>query len=422
MQASLVQVLFLFLFEPLCRCFFFLGSLCCCYIMHTHSYTYTHAFCAFALCLVVVSALSSSIPSAVIVERSEEDIHNEFSRFKATHMKLYGSKDEEAYRKEVFRNTLTVIDAHNANPDRTYDMGINQFSDLTKEEFKALQTLRHSQSPLIHTVPAPLGDSGNAENVRGSWPSSVNWVTAGRVGAVRNQGQCGSCWAFAAIATMESAKAIQEDTNVIEDLSEQMLVDCDTYDSACGGGFYTRAFQFLKNNNKGAVKESDYPYVGVQQTCTYDSKSEGQVYVSDYKEYSMSRYDLPTSYNSMMEAIQERPVAIALYSGPLQTYSSGILSYASCGDSNNPDHAVTLVGYGSDNGNDYWLVRNSWGAGWGEQGYFRLQRSSSANTCNMFAWEVAYPIVSNTPGSMSAPLHMFLASIFSIVLCVLFIL
>jgi hypothetical protein len=225
--------------------------------------------CVFVLSLFVVGVVSSlSIPSTVLIERSEEDVHNEFSCFKSVHTKRYGSKDEEAYRKQIFRNNLATIDAHNARPDRKFDMGINQFSDFTKEEFKQLQTFRLPHSP-IQRIPA-FGTTRPTGNIRGSWPDSVNWVTAGRVGEVRDQEQCGSCWAFAAIATMESAKAIQENTTVVENLSEQMLVDCDTFDNGCGGGMYDQAFEYLKQKNIGAMKESEYSYVGQEQTCKYD--------------------------------------------------------------------------------------------------------------------------------------------------------
>jgi hypothetical protein len=147
------------------------------------------------------------------------------------------------------------------------------------------------------------------------------------------------------------------------------------------------------------------------------------VYVLDYKEFAFSPYDISTSYNLLMEAIQDRPVAIALFvSGAFQPYDGGVITFEYCDDSNDPDHAVTVVGYGTEDGEDYWLVRNSWGSSWGNQGYFKLERSPTANTCNMFAYKAAYPIVSDTPGSLSTSLHMLLATFSSIVLGVLFML
>jgi len=202
-------------------------------------------------------------------------------------------------------------------------------------------------------------------------PDSVDWRDKGVVTAVKNQGGCGSCWAFSSSETMESHLAIA--TGKLMTLSEQQLVSCAPNPEQCGGtggcqgSTQPLAFQYI--GSAGITSEEDYPYRGSTGTCD-TSKIKPIANVT-------GQVDLPTNnYTALMEAIATvGPVAISVDAGTLgwQLYGGGVMK-GKCGS--DIDHAVQLVGYGTENGDDYYLVRNSWGSGWGEQGYIKLFRET----------------------------------------------
>jgi len=191
-----------------------------------------------------------------------------------------------------------------------------------------------------------------------------------KVSAVKDQGQCGSCWAFSTIANLEGAVAIRDKTSVTATFSEQQLVSCDTNDEGCNGGLMENAFQWLSDND-GSDSDKDYPYksgTGSSGTCkkgfTAQVKVAGSVFVD-------------TDEDAIKEFLfANGPLAVALNAeDSLMSYTSGIIDM----DENecnpeNLDHGVAIVGYGTEDGQDYWIVRNSWGASWGEKGYFRMAR------------------------------------------------
>jgi cathepsin F len=212
-------------------------------------------------------------------------------------------------------------------------------------------------------------------------PDSWSWKDQGVVSAVKDQGSCGSCWAFATMANLEGLYALKK--GVVKTFSEQQLVDCDTTDSGCNGGLMEYAFAWLKKNG-GFNLDTDYPYKGVKQACKSDSSKYVDMKVTGYKQLTSSK----TNWNCVSEdkikdlLYSTGPLAVALNANPLQTYSSGILDLTStqCPTSS-INHAVTMVGYGNASGKDYWLVKNSWGKSWGESGYFRIRRGNG--TCGI---------------------------------------
>ena len=291
----------------------------------------------------------------------------EFMRWMHKHNKDYFSHEEHAYRFQNWLNIKKEVELHNSRNDISHYKGINQFSDLTPSEFKRLY----------------LGYLPNANKVRNeenlstdNLRSTVDWRAQGAVTGVKNQGQCGSCWAFSTTGSVEGAYKLAG--NSLTSFSEQQLVDCSgSYgNQGCNGGLMDNAFSYLES--KKLETEADYPYEAYDSSCQYSS-SKGVTNVSGY-------HDVSRSSSAMEAAVNKQPVSIAVDAGAFQTYSSGILKESECGTQ--LDHGVLNVGYGDG----YWIVKNSWGSSWGENGYIRLEKSSSANTCGMLN-AASYPSV-----------------------------
>jgi C1A family cysteine protease len=313
-----------------------------------------------------------STPSAdSITFIDDEEYHwHQFNHFQERFSKRYESMEELEVRFDIFRNNLIHILAHNADVTQNFTMGINQFTDLTPEEFKKQYVSSYSSSSLVGSYGCKAFSS-TASNA----PNSVDWISKGKVNPVRDQGQCGSCWAFATTANAESVWAIY--SGQLLDLSEELLVDCASgagyHNLGCNGGNPDSAFKYMINN--GQCSESSYPYkAGTTKTAgTCQKCSSAPVHFS-------ACYDVKSNDQvSLKGAVSNQPVAVAIEADTryFQSYSGGILDSASCGT--NLDHAVEIVGYGTENGIDYWNVRNSWSASWGENGYVRIKKTSSTN-------------------------------------------
>jgi len=214
-------------------------------------------------------------------------------------------------------------------------------------------------------------------------PASVDWRNSGAVTGVKNQGSCGSCWSFSTTGSIEGINKIK--TGTLVSLSEQQFVDCDrSYgDLGCSGGLPENAFQYAKANK--IETEAAYPYTGVRATCAYVA-SKGQVQLKGQGAVTKN------SPSQLLAAVATQPVSVGIEADKLvfQSYSSGIITSTGCGIS--MDHAVLVVGYGSEGGQDYWLLKNSWGVTWGEKGYFRLARSTAtgAGICGL-QQDATYP-------------------------------
>jgi C1A family cysteine protease len=299
-----------------------------------------------------------------------ESFHwKEFSNFQERFSKQYSSIQELETRFYIFRKNFIGILAHNTELTQNFTMNVNQFTDLTPEEFRS-QYINGGKKPSIGSFGCKpfLLDS---ELI----PSSVDWRTKGVVNPVRDQGQCGSCWAFATTSNAESVWAISK--GQLLDLSEEFLVDCASgvgyYNMGCNGGQPDSAFKFMINN--GQCTEASYSYnAGVTKTTgTCQKCTSADVSFS-------SCFDVtPKDQVALAAAVAKQPVVVAIEADTryFQSYSSGILDSTACGT--NLDHAVTLIGYDSQNGLDYWIVRNSWSSSWGEDGYLRIKKTSSTN-------------------------------------------
>lgn len=276
------------------------------------------------------------------------------------------------------------IEAHNNQDTKpTYALGHNEYSDLSQDEFSRRFRLgKYSGTPeLAKEKILGLAGSGvetarrhlneNVQQLPLQVPDYVNWVALGGVTPVKNQGSCGSCWAFSTTGSLEGAKFIK--TGELVSLSEQNLLDCDHEDLACNGGLMDDAFKFDEKNG-GLCSEDDYPYKAKQGRECNPMKCE-DVPGTEVTAF----YDVPPGeVDTMVRALAMQPVSVAIQADQFafQFYSSGVLTDDKCGE--NLDHGVLAVGYGSDfeTNEPYFLVKNSWGETWGESGFIRLSRNS----------------------------------------------
>ncbi|GLT51612.1 hypothetical protein SLA2020_250120 [Shorea laevis] len=296
------------------------------------------------------------------------------------HGKNYNALGEKERRFEIFKDNLKFIGEHNA-VERTYKLGLNQFADLTNEEYRTMYLGAKVERKNADAV--KVKSDRYAAKDSDELPESVDWREKGAVAPVKDQGQCGSCWAFSTIAAVEGINQIV--TGELITLSEQELVDCDKlYNQGCNGGLMDYAFDFIVKNG-GIDTEEDYPYRATDNACDPNKKNARVVTIDRYE-------DVPENdEHSLKKAVAHQPVSVAIEAGgrAFQLYQSGVFT-GICGTA--LDHGVVAVGYGTENGTDYWIVRNSWGPNWGENGYIRMERNIADHVgkCGI-AMEASYP-------------------------------
>ena len=293
--------------------------------------------------------------AAVIGAASALDF--DYLSYMAKFNKVVTEVEEFAMRVENFKFVHQWIEKHNAS-GASWKAAHNQFSDWTEAEYKQLLGYVHSDREELNIK---VFEPTNADG--------VNWVDAGAVTPVKDQGQCGSCWAFSSTGALEGAHYIA--SGELLSFSEQQLVDCAyiTYGNfGCNGGMQARAFRYLKTHK--AELESVYPYFSgttkAKGDCAFDEASTTAVDVSSYTNVTAD------DVAQMKAALEQQPLAVVIEADQLvfQTYSSGILNSPECGT--NLDHAVLAVGWGVEGDQEYWLVKNSWGTTWGDQGYIKM--------------------------------------------------
>ncbi|XP_038880922.1 cysteine proteinase COT44-like [Benincasa hispida] len=333
--------------------------------------------------LALLSFFFLSISSSALSPRSDREVREIYDLWLAKHGKAYNGIEEREKRFQIFKENLKFIDDHNSE-NRTYKVGLNMFADLTNDEYRALY-LGTRSPPARRVMKAKTASRRYAVNNRDRLPESFDWRARGAVAPVKNQGSCGSCWAFSTIAAVEGINQIV--TGELISLSEQELVSCDKkYNSGCNGGLMDYAFQFIIDNG-GLDTEEDYPYEGFDGQCDPTRKNAKVVSIDGYE-------DVPANdEEALKKAVAHQPVSVAIEASglALQLYQSGVFT-GKCGSA--LDHGVVAVGYGTENGVDYWLVRNSWGTGWGEDGYFKLERNVKHTTngkCGI-AMQASYPV------------------------------
>ncbi|XP_040896912.1 pro-cathepsin H-like isoform X2 [Toxotes jaculatrix] len=290
--------------------------------------------------------------------------------------KVYDAEEYD-HRLQIFAQNKRIIDHHNAG-NHSFTMGLNQFSDMTFEEFRKFFLLTEPQNCSV--------TKGSHVTRTGPYPEFVDWRTKGNfVTPVKNQGRCGSCWTFSTTGCLESVNAIA--TGKLISLSEQQLIDCAKHfnNYGCLGGLPSQALEYIKYN-KGLMTEEDYPYKGYDGTCHFEPKL-AAVFVRDV--VNITSYD----EKAMVDAVARlNPVSFSFdVTSEFMHYKEGVYTSTHCKNTaDRVNHAVLAVGYGAEeDGTPYWIAKNSWGTAWGKDGYFLIERGK--NMCGLAACS-SYPL------------------------------
>jgi cathepsin L len=330
----------------------------------------------FLICLALLVACASAavLPGLTL----DEAWHS----YKATHGKTY-SVNEDKMRRAIWQKNLDYVNKHNeeaAAGVHTYTLGMNQFADMTSKEFTAFFN-GYNAKTAMQAKPTHKFVRPNAK-----LPDNVDWRDKGFVTPIKNQEQCGSCWAFSAVASLEGQHFNK--TGQLVSLSEQNLVDCSGAqgNQGCNGGLMDQAFDYIKANN-GIDTEESYPYKGVDQDCKFNAANVGAT-VTGYVDIEKGNED---DLTAAIAAVGPISVAIDASHISFQLYREGVY-YAPLCSSTALDHGVTAVGYGvSGAKKDYYWVKNSWGTTWGMKGYIQMSRNRN-NNCGI-ATSASYPLV-----------------------------
>ncbi|BAM41304.1 cysteine protease precursor TacP [Theileria orientalis strain Shintoku] len=301
-----------------------------------------------------------------------------FEKFKADYNKVHATDDERRERFLVFRNNYLETLTHKGH--ETFTKSVNFFSDLTEEELnrlfpkievpkesspsehlERLMSSRSTDPNFLAKLALAKGFQSPVKSLDGISGESIDWRKANGVTKVKDQGMCGSCWAFASVGSVESLYKIH--TDKVLDLSEQELVNCETKSHGCEGGFGDTALEYVKN--KGISSSADVPYHAMDQTC--DIKTHDKVFINSFM--------VTKGKDVMNKSLVLSPTVVYIAaSSELMMYKAGVFNGACAKELN---HAVLLVGEGYDDivGKRYWVIKNSWGPHWGEDGYVRLERT-----------------------------------------------
>ncbi|XP_073233311.1 procathepsin L-like [Porites lutea] len=326
-----------------------------------------NGFIAFALCLAFADG-----------HILNSEYKQQWQAWKTFYDKKYSTDTEEEARYAIWRDNLRKVQQHNSE-GHSYTLAMNQFGDLTVDEYRYFFLGLRSDFSNGTKGSAFLPPSGV------TLPDTVDWRTKGYVTPVKNQGQCGSCWAFSATGSLEG-QHFKKTGNLVS-LSEQNLVDCSgSYgNSGCNGGLMDKAFRYIKANG-GIDTEESYPYEAREVQCRFQRAYVGAT-VTGYMDITTGSEEALQIASATVGPIS---VAIDASHNSFHLYHSGVYNEPTC-SSTKLDHGVLVVGYGTYGGKDYWLVKNSWGTSWGMEGYIMMSRNKN-NQCGI-ATSASYPLV-----------------------------
>ncbi|XP_037031997.1 procathepsin L-like isoform X1 [Bradysia coprophila] len=334
---------------------------------------------------LIFFAVAIAVSSGTFIQ---DVLKEEWHSFKLEHSKKYDDPMEERFRQKIFLESKRKIAQHNQLYEMgkvTYKLGLNKYADLLHQEFvSTMNGFNRSTSNLYKSDTKQEAVTFIEPDV--DVPAAVDWRKKGAVTPVKDQGHCGSCWSFSATGSLEGQHFRK--TGKLVSLSEQNLVDCSGKygNDGCNGGLMDQAFKYIKANG-GIDTEKSYPYEAVDDTCRYDASNSGAT--------DKGFVDIPQGDEDKLKkalaTIGPVSVAIDASRSSFQLYSEGVYYDPEC-SSEELDHGVLAVGYGTDeSGDDYWIVKNSWGSSWGQDGYILMARNKE-NHCGI-ATSSSYPLV-----------------------------
>jgi len=319
-----------------------------------------------------VVALLLSICIFASAALNDTEVYSAFARFKAKYGKTY-SKNELKHRLRVFRDNLNFIKTHNDDDSKSHKVGVTQYADLTNKEYRAMLGAKMDMRAHTEGPQFSANDTSNS-----TIPAEFDWRIKNVVTPIKDQGQCGSCWSFSAIAALESCYALKYGPEKMVTLSEQNLIDCSTSEGTlgCKGGWVDRAYDYIKKNG-GIDTDKFYPYTtSGPNTCLYNTTGSASP-VATITSYQRIQTRNETA---LLHAAFKAPISVLIDADhkSFQHYKSGVYYEPTCSEYV-LDHAVLVIGWGTENGTDFWLVKNSWDTWWGDNGFIKMARNKNNN-------------------------------------------
>jgi len=328
---------------------------------------------------LIILTLAALVACASAASIFDATLDSHWHNYKIVHQKSYGS--QETVRRLIWEANLKYINKHNeeaANGEHTFTLAMNKYGDMTGEEFGAMYNSYNATKVMQAQKSVAFVKSGL------SVPKNVDWRKEGYVTPVKDQGQCGSCWAFSTVASLEGQHF--KKTGKLVSLSEQNLVDCSRAEGnlGCDGGLMDQGFDYIQKH--GIDTEESYPYKARDGKCKFSKENVGAT-LRSYTDVESGDEE------ALTEAIAKNgPISVAIDAShsSFQLYSEGIYNERRC-SSTRLDHGVTAVGYGTNEDGDFYIVKNSWAEIWGMKGYIMMSRNKN-NQCGI-ATQASFPIV-----------------------------